>query len=228
MQTLKQVQMLELTQGNPEFLMSVMTRSHIKGFVQLSLYQNFLNFFSQVEYFWEKVLRSPGGCFWSASSCRESCTRIKPKKSPVLHHTKWGLELCIVQSSGKYIEKWVSLCMLNFIATKALLCCDLAKSHWSKVVCLWLQAECLSLDDELSAASAEIIKPSNVKMNARENRFQNGQHKKSSQILSNQVLDIENVTLANPASYVSLPSLPDFEGRAWDFGVHPSKELVHL
>lgn len=65
----------------------------------------------------------------------------------------------------------------------------------------------LSPDDELSSASAGIIRP-DVNVNARENRFQNGHHKYSGQILSCQVLAIENLTLANPASYVSLLPLP--------------------
>lgn len=45
--------------------------------------------------------------------------------------------------------------------------------------------------------------------------------------MSNRVLDIENVALANAEFCVSLIT-PLFEGRAWDFGGHPSKELVNL
>lgn len=50
-----------------------------------------------------------------------------------------NFELCKAPESTYKSEY---LCILNFIATKALLCCVLAKSHWSKV-CLQLQAKCL-------------------------------------------------------------------------------------
>lgn len=76
------------------------------------------------------------------------------------------------------------------------------------MVCLQLRAKCLSPDDELNSASTEIIKLSDVNTNAGENRFQNGPREKGSQILSNQVLDIENFTRRVGKCFVSLLPLP--------------------
>lgn len=74
-------------------------------------------------------------------------------------------------------------------------------------MCIQLQAKCLSPDDELGSAPAEFMRPLAVNMDSREKRFQNGQHEMSSQILSDQVLEIMNLMTAKPASsHVSSPS----------------------
>lgn len=128
---------------------------------------------------------------------QRSWTRMKTKKSPALDQQKQILKF----KPSKVLEsqyKHECLCILNFIATKALLCCALVKSHCSKVN-MWLQAE-FRARYQLSSAAAEVTEPSDGYRSASGNRFPNGQHKKSSQILNNPVLDMEIFAL-QPSEY---------------------------
>lgn len=73
-------------------------------------------------------------------------------------------------------------------------------------------------DDELSSASAEGTGLSDVYRNASGNRFPSGQHKKSSKIPNNPVLDMEIFMLAT--QQVLNIQFPNWE-IAWDFGCAP-------
>lgn len=165
----------------------------------------------------------PGGCLWSASS-----------------DTDPG-------------QRWIQRNPLNWInkaGTWSSSCPKLWKVNINVSVSLYLKLHCnqstltlcsgkISLLKGMPVAPGKILSQmmnlvllllkskghSDVNRNARGNRFQSGQHKKSSQILNNPVLDMEIFTLAT--QQILNIQLPNWE-IAWDFGGHPSKKLVHL
>lgn len=77
-----------------------------------------------------------------------------------------------------------------------------------------LQAKLLTPDDELVISAETELRPSDVTMNTRENRFQNDQQKKPhSQILSVWVVHTENRPCCISKCFAS-PITPLFERRA--------------